>query len=448
MSSNGTGWRELERQLEEPSSFDRLLRREEEMESKILNPVLTRPYPFTKGNPQTRWLQRALNRISGFRAPEDGVLSGQTRKALQKFQAEHGLRPSGTMNPRTRDALIKLSGIPAPRRVGEGNGDDPLAEMEAASSRCPADDPHVIRGFAKFDDSIPQLSEDQQKKLAAIASEIARSQSGTHGTRVTQVIVVGHADLDLAIEKRNPGFLQYVSEKRAHAVFDDLQCKFVALMSSPSGVGFVAAGRGARDLAVPAPRTEFERKCNRRAEIILVRSDRQPKMSQPPSAAEHDLLVDLYNVALQGTSGQYEFPQIALHKAGEIAEKAFRFIKFKQQDRASKCPAHPDLQSFTPSFMDALQGTASKYSDTDRVIDQAAEIAEYSEFTLMQTLRRLDWKRAQLPQPMAPDCEIVRAKVPGPANHALCRTHDHILDTSARTVIAHDLDEYRKQFRR
>jgi len=30
----------------------------------------------------------------------------------------------------------------------------------------------------------------------------------------------------------------------------------------------------------------------------------------------------------------------------------------------------------------------------------------------------------------------------------LCRPHDHILDTTAGTVIAHDLNEYRQLFAR
>jgi hypothetical protein len=49
---------------------------------------------------------------------------------------------------------------------------------------------------------------------------------------------------------------------------------------------------------------------------------------------------------------------------------------------------------------------------------------------------------------MSPDCVMVRGKVPGPANYVLCGTHGHILDITSRTVIAHDLDEYKKQPRR
>src|SRR6267154_275729 len=61
--------------------------------------------------------------------------------------------------------------------------------------------------------------------------------------------------------------------------------------------------------------------------------------------------------------------------------------------------------------------------------------------------RKRRWS-ATLPQPTTPDCEAVLGKVPGPTNHVFCATHGHIVDTSSKTVIAHDLDEYKRLFRR
>jgi hypothetical protein len=52
---------------------------------------------------------------------------------------------------------------------------------------------------------------------------------------------------------------------------------------------------------------------------------------------------------------------------------------------------------------------------------------------------------ASLPQPIAPDCEIVLGKVPGPANFVLCKTHGHVLDTTKTLIVAHDVDEFLKQ---
>ncbi len=88
MSTEANAWRELGQQLAESSSFDRLLEQEEEMESKIFQSVLTDARPSTAGNPEIKWLQSALNRVSAFGIAEDGVLSVQTRRALQKFRAQ------------------------------------------------------------------------------------------------------------------------------------------------------------------------------------------------------------------------------------------------------------------------------------------------------------------------------------------------------------------------
>jgi outer membrane protein OmpA-like peptidoglycan-associated protein len=443
-------WGELERQLAEESSFDRLLEREEEMEAKTCGPLLPCSQPVAKGDAQLRWLQQALNRVSAFGIAENGCASIQTRRALQKFQAERGLRPTGTLGPKTRAALIQLSGIPAPQPRAGDLGNTLEAEMEAPSARCPADSPYVIRGFTQYSDDIRLLPPGEKNKLSAIAAEIARSRSGTPGVSpVTQVIVVGHADLDAARERREPGFLQLMSEKRALAVALDLACRVDGFATIPSG-------RGARALAIVSPRTESERACNRRAEVVLVHpSESLPHLDQDPRAAflqntYKQNLKAFYETALQGTSGQYP-PPIAEQKAMEIAEKTMPLLKILTEIACHTGGLQgTNLWDFYLKgfFKDALQGTAQKYPTSDEVVSKAYEIAKHSLLVLWQGQQRSDWRSATLPQPMAADCEIVRGKVPGPANLALCGTHGHILDTTARTVIAHDLDEYKKQPRR
>jgi hypothetical protein len=448
LSSEKSEWRELERQLAEESSFDRLLAREEEMESETRGSALPFPQPSLAGNARVRWLQRALNRASVFGIAENGRPSIQTRRALQKFQADQGLRPTGTLDPKTRASLVHLSGIPAPRLRAVNDGNALEGEMEAPSGRCPADSPYVIRGFSQYGDEIALLPKREQEKLAAIATEIARRKSGAPGVApVAQVIVVGHADMDAAREKREPGFLQLISEERAAAVVLNLSCQ-------AGGFALIPSGRGARDLAVPNARTEAERACNRRVEVVLVSSaESLPRLDQDPRAAfllntDEQNLRDFYEVALQGTSGQYP-PPVAERKAVEIAEKAVPLVK---KLSAIACPGSPHQTLWNhflaPYFKDALQGTAQKYLTANEVVSKAYEIAAHSAVVVLKAQHKLDWQHAALPQPMAPDCEIVRGKVPGPANHALCETHGHILDTTTRTVIKHDLDEYKKQPRR
>ncbi len=181
-----------------------------------------------------------------------------------------------------------------------------------------------------------------------------------------------------------------------------------------------------------------------------------PHLDQDPATAflantAQQNLRDFYETALQGTSGQY-LPPVAEKMAADIAEKAMPLHK---KLTAISCASGTGsklnniwdvyLASF---FKDALQGTAQKYPTPDMVVSQAYEIAKHSVLVLRQAQQRLDWASATLPQPMARDCEPVLGKVAGPANHVLCETHGHILDTSAKMVIAHDLDEYKKQFRR
>jgi len=442
VGAEAMAWQELEQQLAEEACFDRLLEQEEEMEAKTFESVATDSYPSTNGNAQIRWLQEALNRVSAFGIAENGVASIQTRKALQKFQAEQGLRSTGTLGPGTRAALIRVSGMPAPHPPAEDDGT--LFEMEAFAGSCPVDSPYVIRGFSRYSDDIRLLLPSQQNKLAAIAAEIANSQSGAPGTSpVTQVIVVGHADLDAARERREPGFLQYMSEKRAAAVVLGLACR-------TKGATLIPSGRGARALAVPAPRTEAERACNRRVEVVLVRPPQSlPRLDQNQIAqadSRQATFRDYYHIALQGTSGQYP-PPVAEQKATEIAEKTVPFVELRMQE-SIQCVLPPPWEAVQPYFKDALQGTAQKYPTAAEVISKAYEMARHSFLVERQTAQKWNWRSATLPQPMALDCEIVRGKVPGPANHALCRTHGHIFDTTARIVIAHDLDEYKKTFRR
>jgi outer membrane protein OmpA-like peptidoglycan-associated protein len=442
MTTDGMAWRQLEQH------FDRLLEQEEEMEAETIAPVRTRPQraSASKGNDQVRWLQKALNRVTRFGIAENGVPSIQTRKALQKFQADRGLRPTGTLGPKTRAVLIRLSGIAAPRWVARDD-DDTLYEVEGFVGSCPADSPYVIREFSQYSDDLSRLAPAQQNKLAAIAGEITQSRSGAPGvTPVTQVIVVGHDDMDAAREKREPGFLQSLSEKRAEAVGFDLECRV-----GPGSFDLVPSGRGARDLAVPTPRTPDEHACNRRVEVVLVRAaESLPHLDQNQRTVadnRRSSLRNFYHIALQGTSGQWVSPK-AERKAAEIAEKIVPFIESKVQE-SIRCGTLPAIWNdlMQPYFQDAIQGTASKNISADEVIKQAYEMARHSYFVERQAGRKLEWKDAPLPQPMAPDCDVVKGQVPGPPNHVLCGTHGHILDISAKMVIAHDLEEYKRLFR-
>jgi hypothetical protein len=327
----------------------------------------------------------------------------------------------------------------------------PIADLEMTPTRCPADEPYTVRGFGRYSDDIRLLPDQQKNKLATIALEISKMASGRPDRGMSelppaaQVLVVGHADLDAARESHEPGFLQFISEKRAAAVRSYL-CSRVGT-SLIFRIDWFEIGLGARALAVSNPRTEAERKCNRRVEITLSPQG-TPQLDDKQRGSAHinftgpGTFSEYYSIALQGTSGQYDKPQLAEKRAREIAEKVVRFMEQRGQEINTVCGKF--FPGFVPEFKNALQGTASKFSDPDIVINKASEIAEHAHFGSQLMSRKLQWKYASLPQPMGKDCEVDGKVLGGPINRALCRSHGHILDTATRMVIARDLDEYKK----
>jgi hypothetical protein len=159
----------------------------------------------------------------------------------------------------------------------------------------------------------------------------------------------------------------------------------------------------------------------------------------------HIAFPEYYEAALQGTAGRYDTPRIAEQKAREIALKIPPFLRQRALEVSPHCAPFEGIQD---SFKNALQGTASnsRYTTADAVISAAYEIAQRAQFGRLESLRKIQWQNASLPQPMSPDCQIVRGKVSGPANHVLCGSHGHVLDLTTRTVIAHDLEEYKRRF--
>ena len=103
-----------------------------------------------------------------------------------------------------------------------------------------------------------------------------------------------------------------------------------------------------------------------------------------------------------------------------------------------------DLHDFNKLLADAIQGTASKYADPDKIVQAAAQIAMRAMKGPRKELDKLTWDAATLPQPMGGNCEIGHAKIAGFPKHALCETHGHIIDTESGQVVAHTLDEFKK----
>jgi hypothetical protein len=142
------------------------------------------------------------------------------------------------------------------------------AALEMMVPSCPEERSDTVRFFRRYSNAVTLLPTSQQDKLSVIARQIVASFLGP--TPVVQVNLIGHADVDLARERREPGFMVRISGDRAVTVMRALQHS-VGLASSR--IKWFPVGVGATSLAVPKPRTEAERACNRRVEVVLSHSD-------------------------------------------------------------------------------------------------------------------------------------------------------------------------------
>ncbi len=151
---------------------------------------------------------------------------------------------------------------------------------------------------------------------------------------------------------------------------------------------------------------------------------------------------NVYDAALQGTSGKSSDPQKATEAAQTIAEEA---VKTHDRRIADLTQVQRDalLDAYNRFFLESVQGLASGNDSPNSVIVKAHAMSLRSISVQAKEVERLEWLTATLPQPMAPDCEIVRGKVPGPKNLVLCKTHGHVLDTDTQMVIAHSVEEFK-----
>ncbi len=98
----------------------------------------------------------------------------------------------------------------------------------------------------------------------------------------------------------------------------------------------------------------------------------------------------IHHLALQGTSGLFDKPEVADQKAWEIAERCEAALR-----------RHADLRpdptySFDRNFLDALQGTAAKYTDPDVVIAKAIAIADEALGSGMKERQKLEREYADV----------------------------------------------------
>ncbi|HKS88654.1 MAG TPA: peptidoglycan-binding domain-containing protein [Stellaceae bacterium] len=98
------------------------------------NPAATNPagqmQPTTQSEagatPQVREAQQQLKAAGLYNGPVDGVMDPDTRMAIARFQDQHGLRRSETLDPQTQAALTSAGtagyGASTPGATGSGMG--------------------------------------------------------------------------------------------------------------------------------------------------------------------------------------------------------------------------------------------------------------------------------------------------------------------------------------
>jgi subtilisin family serine protease len=391
-----------------------------------------------------------------------GVASGFARRITN----EAGCMPSNQLVLRVRSSLPNSEGIdPLSLIVGAGLASSfnrpatapaaapspPASEGSGdAAGRCPPDRPDVIAGFARHTSTVAGLPDTEKAKLDALARMLATNPDSSKNPYdrnpavIIGVEITGFADNDPDAERREPGYMQRISEERADAVCRDLIGRLN--VEKAKAFQWLRVGYGSAYPVVKDPRNERERQCNRRVIVALVKAS-PPALSVDEineTDTDLDLFRTFYHAALQATSGLHERkPRLADALAREIAQQTVlayreRVDEFLAPNLAISVPI--------PFIADALQGTASKADPPKVVANNAINIAKVAHVSSFHALRWFSWRHAKLPQPMTPDCDIEqKASVGGSATLVMCAEHDHVVDTASRTVIAHTLEEYKSR---
>lgn len=209
--------------------------------------------------PFIRWVQAALNRLTGAGLVEDGQSGPRTRAAVRAFQRAMGLAADGIVGPRTEAALsaalVELQ--------GGGGGAAQAVRCTGLKAR------EVIDRFAFNGSDVPGAARPQ---IANIAACIAESRKGANG--IDHVTLVGHTD-PVGGEAANDALGLRRAETVRQALRDALRDAGVAA----ADVAIDVETRGKREILPGDPAL------SRRVEII-------PAKPVTPAAAEVAFVLD------------------------------------------------------------------------------------------------------------------------------------------------------------
>lgn len=198
--------------------------------------------------PRKRTLLRPIiQRVRRLGAPAEG-LPEATLHALQR-----------ALNYAARSVLTERKGLRA---------------VTSLAPQC-VNTKHIISGFPEYAVTPEKLEAEQQAILRRIASEIAASFNT--GMPIVAILAVGHADAALRkpIAER-AAFERNISQQRAENTLSQIMTELRRLSGATSrdfvsGMQTRAIGVGSTQRLVTSPKTEFERRLNRRVEILPAR---------------------------------------------------------------------------------------------------------------------------------------------------------------------------------
>ena len=150
---------------------------------------------------------------------------------------------------------------------------------------------------------------------------------------------------------------------------------------------------------------------------------------------------DAYDAALQALAGKFPDPSQVTEAARAIGEEAAKTLTTRKDDYPPEVK-EALVSEYHKFFVEAIQSIADKGVKAKDVVAKAHKVALASIAAEEKERARLGWNAVQLPQPMGADCVVDPGKMHGPKNIALCKTHEHVMDTDAKMVIAHTVAEY------
>lgn len=135
----------------------------------------------------------------------------------------------------------------------------PISQRTAGAPQC-----HTLSGYSAHHQSVASLPRTEREKIKRIALVI-RNSFRPNGRKIQSVRLIGHADRD---RQRGANFERKISAERAL----NAEKAIIAEIKNPAiarNIRWIREAAGATQLVARKPRTESERKRNRRTEICF-----------------------------------------------------------------------------------------------------------------------------------------------------------------------------------